>query len=234
MSQLSTVRSAMSFPFEHENRDGPPGAGPTVVPPSVVGGAVKRVMDLGLALVALPFVLPLALAMAVLIRLETPGSPIFRQTRVGRNGRPFTIYKLRTMVQGAERLGAGIYAEANDARFTRVGTFARKFSLDELPQLLNVLKGDMSIVGPRPMLPVTVKEYAADYAVILRVRPGITGLAQVSGRNELPRRARLELDKKYVVTQSMWGDIRIVARTVRVALSGDGQQNTQTRADVER
>ena len=194
----------------------------------------KRSLDLCLAMLALPFALPVMALVGIAVRLETPGSVLFRQRRIGRYGRPFTVFKLRTMVRDAERLGAGIYAERDDPRFTRVGLLARRFSLDELPQLLNVLRGEMSIVGPRPMLPVTVTEYEEDYRQILRVRPGITGLAQVSGRNALSRRRRLELDRHYASEWSIAGDVRIILKTVRVALRGEGQQNYQSREDVER
>jgi undecaprenyl phosphate N,N'-diacetylbacillosamine 1-phosphate transferase len=117
----------------------------------------KRVLDLVVAVAALPVALPVIALLGLAVRLETKGGIFFRQTRVGQHGRHFRIFKLRTMVENAEQIGAGIYAEADDPRFTRVGTFARRFSLDELPQLFNVLRGEMSIVGPRPMLPVTVE-----------------------------------------------------------------------------
>lgn len=195
---------------------------------------VKRIFDVFFALAALIVALPAIAVTAILIRLESPGNPIFRQTRVGLNGRKFTILKLRTMVQNAERIGAGIYAVANDPRFTRVGTFARRYSLDELPQLINVLKGDMSIVGPRPMLPVTIAEYKVAYDQILKVKPGITGLAQVSGRNLLSRSHRMALDSEYARNWSLGGDLKILARTVSVALTGEGQLNSQSAADVEK
>lgn len=207
---------------------------PDVVLRSVSWDVGKRILDIVIGLAALPIALPVMAVTALLIRLETPGSAVFRQVRVGRGGRPFTIFKLRTMIVGAERIGAGIYAEPNDSRFTRVGTFARRYSLDELPQLFNVLRGDMSLIGPRPMLAPTVAEYAADYRTILEVRPGITGLAQVNGRNALARSERLAFDKEYVRRRSLRLDAWILCRTVVVALRGDGQLNSQGRADVER
>jgi undecaprenyl phosphate N,N'-diacetylbacillosamine 1-phosphate transferase len=192
------------------------------------------VLDLIVAIAALPVALPVIALLGLAVRLETRGGIFFRQTRVGQHGRHFRIFKLRTMVENAERLGAGIYAEADDPRFTRVGTFARRFSLDELPQLFNVLRGEMSIVGPRPMLPVTVEQYAADYAVILRVKPGLTGLAQVNGRNALARSERLAFDRRYAESCSIDMDLSILARTVRVLLTGEGQLNNQGAKDVER
>jgi lipopolysaccharide/colanic/teichoic acid biosynthesis glycosyltransferase len=194
----------------------------------------KRVLDLVVAVAALPVALPVIALLGLAVRLETKGGIFFRQTRVGQHGRHFRIFKLRTMVENAEQIGAGIYAEADDPRFTRVGTFARRFSLDELPQLFNVLRGEMSIVGPRPMLPVTVEQYAADYAVILRVKPGLTGLAQVSGRNALARSERLTFDRRYAENCSIDMDVRILLRTVRVLLTGEGQLNNQGAKDVER
>jgi lipopolysaccharide/colanic/teichoic acid biosynthesis glycosyltransferase len=195
---------------------------------------VKRLLDLIVVLFIAPLAVPITFVVALLIRLETRGHPLFRQTRIGLGGQPFVIYKLRTMIDGAEHIGAGIYAEPGDTRFTRIGNFARRYSLDELPQLVNVLKGEMSIVGPRPMLPITVEEYGVDYEIILQAKPGITGLAQVSGRNALTRRERLELDKQYVRSRALLLDLAILLRTVRVAFSGEGQLNTQRRSDVER
>jgi lipopolysaccharide/colanic/teichoic acid biosynthesis glycosyltransferase len=203
-------------------------------PAAVAGRAAKRVVDVVLAAAILPVVLPVIGVLAALVRLESRGPAIFRQTRVGRGGRPFTVLKLRTMVLNAENLGAGIFFEANDPRITRVGAFMRRFSLDELPQVFNILRGEMSVVGPRPMLPVTVETYREDYDVILRVRPGVTGLSQVSGRNALPRSERLRLDREYALHHTLRGDIAILARTFGVALTGEGQLNDQSAADVER
>ena len=201
--------------------------------PGLLDRLAKRGLDLAIVGATAPVALGIVAAMSVAIRLESPGSPIFKQTRVGKDGEPFTVYKLRTMVDNAEHLGAGLYNEAHDPRFTRLGTFARRFSLDEVPQLFNVLKGEMSVVGPRPMLQVTVDEHAEDYAVILQAKPGLTGLAQVSGRNRLKRSARIALDKQYAADQSVATDLSIIARTFTVVISGDGQLNDQSREDVE-
>ncbi|MEZ4430444.1 MAG: sugar transferase [Nannocystaceae bacterium] len=194
----------------------------------------KRLVDVGLTLAALPGAAAILTIAGLAVAWESPGGVVFRQQRIGRGGRPFTVYKLRTMVANAERLGAGIYNEADDPRFTAVGKLLRRTSLDELPQLVNVLRGEMSLVGPRPQLPVIVEQYADDYAVILAVKPGLTGLAQVNGRNELPRSRRLALDRAYAEDWSLRQDLKIILKTVGVVLRGEGQRNDQSRADVER
>ena len=139
----------------------------------------------------------------VAIRLECPGHPIYRQRRIGRDGEPFEIYKLRTMVHGAEHIGAGMAVDEGDPRITRVGAFLRRTSLDELPNLVNVLRGEMSIVGPRPTIQVQVDQYTERQRGRLDVKPGITGWAQVNGRASLPWAERIELDLWYVEHQSL-------------------------------
>jgi len=193
----------------------------------------KRVLDLAFVVLSAPIVLPLCGVTALAIRLETPGGAIFYQTRLGRFGQKFTVYKLRTMIENAENIGAGLYNAPGDTRYTKVGTLARRFSVDEVPQLLNVIRGEMSVVGPRPALAEVVERYAGDYAEIHQVKPGLTGLAQISGRNALPRSARLRLDREYARTWSVLGDIGILLRTFRVVLGGEGQLNNQAQADVE-
>jgi lipopolysaccharide/colanic/teichoic acid biosynthesis glycosyltransferase len=193
----------------------------------------KRALDLLLACAAGVVAVPVLAVLALLVKVESRGPVIFRQERVGLNGRAFWIYKLRTMVEGADRIGAGLYAEANDPRFTRIGLFARRFSLDELPQVFNILRGDMSVVGPRPMLRMTVDEYADAYREILHAKPGVTGLAQVNGRNALSRSRRLAYDAQYARECSLSGDLRILWRTIAVVVRGDGQLNSQGREDVE-
>lgn len=195
---------------------------------------LKRALDLGIAIGVMPAALPVIGLAACCVRLESRGNPIFLQTRLGRHGRPFRVFKLRTMVQGAERLGAGLYAQENDPRFTRLGKLLRKYSVDELPQLFNVVLGDMSIVGPRPMVREVVQSYAEAYQEILKVRPGMTGLAQVSGRNELPRSRRLQLDQEYAKDWTLHGDLCLLIRTFGVVLRAEGQRNDQSRSDVER
>ena len=148
--------------------------------------------------------------------------------------RSFEVVKLRTMVENAEHLGAGIYYDDGDSRITRAGSFARLLSLDELPQLWNVLRGEMSIVGPRPMLPVIVEQYRDAYERILVVKPGITGLCQVSGRSELNRSRRLELDTEYAEGWTFVLDAKILFKTVGVLLRDRGEATAGTPDEVER
>jgi lipopolysaccharide/colanic/teichoic acid biosynthesis glycosyltransferase len=183
---------------------------------------LKRALDI---LIALPLVLlsaPVVALLAVAIRLESRGEPIYRQTRVGQDGRLFEIYKLRTMVDGAEFTGAGLAIAAGDARITRLGALLRRTSLDELPNLWNVLRGDMSIVGPRPTLKGQVDEYTERQRGRLAVKPGITGWAQINGRASLPWPERIELDLWYVEHQSLALDLRILSRTLGQVLRGHG------------
>ena len=183
---------------------------------------MRRALDIVFAGVAFVLTAPL-LALAMLaIRLESPGSAIYRQRRVGKDARPFDLFKLRTMVDGAEHLGAGLAVNAGDTRITRVGAFLRRTSLDELPNLFNVLRGDMSLIGPRPTLPVQVAQYTARQRGRLSVKPGITGWAQVNGRASLPWSERIELDLYYVEHRSLALDLRILSRTPAMVLSGGG------------
>ncbi len=171
---------------------------------------------------------PLILACAVAIRLETRGSPFYRQRRVGRGGAPFELLKLRTMVSGAEHMGAGLAVNEGDPRITRVGAVLRRFSLDELPNLVNVLRGEMAIVGPRPTVQGQVDQYTERQRRRLEVRPGITGWAQVNGRASLPWPERIELDLWYVEHRSFPLDLKILARTVRLLVSGRGLYKGET------
>jgi lipopolysaccharide/colanic/teichoic acid biosynthesis glycosyltransferase len=170
------------------------------------------------ALVSAPAVAALMLA----IRLESRGHPIYRQTRVGKDGQPFEIFKLRTMVRGAEFTGAGLAITEADDRITRVGAMLRRYSLDELPNLWNVLRGEMAIVGPRPTVEGQVRHYTPRQRGRLAVRPGITGWAQINGRASLPWPERIELDLWYVEHRSLALDLTILARTARQVLSGHG------------
>jgi len=163
----------------------------------------------------------LALAMLA-IRLESPGAVIYRQQRIGLRGAPFEMLKLRTMVQGAERIGAGLAVNADDSRITRVGALLRRTSLDELPNLLNVLRGEMSLIGPRPTIPMQVQQYTERQRGRLAVKPGITGWAQVNGRASLPWAERIELDLYYIEHRSLALDARILWRTVSMVLGGTG------------
>ncbi len=171
---------------------------------------------------------PLVALAALAIRLESPGHPLYRQTRVGKDGRPFEIYKLRTMVRGAEFTGAGLAIQEGDDRITRVGALLRRTSLDELPNLWNVVRGEMSIVGPRPTVQVQVDQYTERQRGRLKVKPGITGWAQINGRASLPWSERIELDLWYVEHRTLKLDVEILARTAKTLLSGDGLYKGET------
>ena len=189
---------------------------------------MKRALDVVVASVGLLLGGPVLVAAMAAIRLESPGHPIYRQRRIGRDGEPFDLYKLRTMVHGAEHMGAGMAVNEGDSRITRVGAFLRRTSLDELPNLANVVRGDMSIVGPRPTIPVQVEQYTERQRGRLAVKPGITGWAQVNGRASLPWADRIELDLWYVEHQSLRLDLRILARTVAILVRGEGLYKGET------
>ena len=183
---------------------------------------MKRTLDLLIAGPATLLTAPVIALLCLVIRLESPGSPIFRQTRAGRNGEPFRIFKLRTMVENAQTMGAGDAVLADDFRLTRSGRWLRRLSLDELPNLWNVLRGEMSIVGPRPTLPSQVEHYTPAQRRRLEVRPGITGWAQVHGRASLTWPERIELDIFYVEHRSLRLDLIILGRTLRTLVAGEG------------
>jgi lipopolysaccharide/colanic/teichoic acid biosynthesis glycosyltransferase len=183
---------------------------------------IRRLFDITVGLIGTVLGAPLVALAALAIRLESPGDPIYTQVRVGRDGRPFRIFKLRTMVHGAEFTGAGLAISAGDARVTRVGALLRRYSLDELPNLWNVLRGDMAVIGPRPTLQHQVDAYTERQRGRLAVKPGITGWAQVNGRASLPWSERIELDLWYVEHRSMRVDVEILRRTARLVFSGVG------------
>jgi lipopolysaccharide/colanic/teichoic acid biosynthesis glycosyltransferase len=183
---------------------------------------VNRALDLLVAALALALASPLLAACALAIKLDSRGPVLYRQRRVGRDGACFDLFKLRTMVVGAEHTGAGLYIEDRDPRITRIGRLLRRFSLDELPNLLNVLRGDLAIVGPRPTVQSQVDRYTAHQRRRLEARPGITGWAQVNGRTSLSWPERIELDVWYVDNRSLALDLRILARTVRMLVTGHG------------
>jgi lipopolysaccharide/colanic/teichoic acid biosynthesis glycosyltransferase len=187
-----------------------------------VGDLFRRVLDLVIAVPGSILTAPVIGLFALAIRIETPGHPIYTQTRAGKDGVRFQIYKLRTMVRGAEFTGAGLAIQEGDDRITRVGQFLRRYSLDELPNLWNVLRGEMSIVGPRPTLPVQVEQYTERQRGRLAVKPGLTGWAQVNGRASLPWSERIELDLWYVEHRSLGLDFKIVLKTIGMVLSGQG------------
>jgi lipopolysaccharide/colanic/teichoic acid biosynthesis glycosyltransferase len=189
---------------------------------------VTRAFDVTVAGLALLVTAPLLAMAAIAIRIESAGSPIYRQRRVGRDGQPFEMLKLRTMVAGAEHMGAGMAVNQGDPRITRVGAQLRRFSLDELPNLVNVLRGEMSIVGPRPTIQAQVDQYTDRQRRRLEVKPGITGWAQVNGRASLPWHERIELDVWYVDNRSLLLDLRILARTARMLATGHGLYKGET------
>ena len=179
-------------------------------------------MNRFLALLALIPATPVLIVAAIAIKLDSRGPVFYRQRRVGKDGQPFEMLKLRTMVSGAEHMGAGLAVNQGDARITRVGAILRRFSLDELPNLVNVLKGEMAIVGPRPTIQVQVDSYSDHQRRRLEVKPGITGWAQVNGRASLPWSERIELDVWYVDHRSPVLDLKIIARTLRMLVTGHG------------
>jgi lipopolysaccharide/colanic/teichoic acid biosynthesis glycosyltransferase len=188
----------------------------------------RRAFDVLVSALGLALTSPLLLLAAVAIRIESPGPVLYRQRRIGLDGEPFEMLKLRTMVQGAEHVGAGLRIDAGDARITRVGALLRRTSLDELPNLLNVLRGEMAIVGPRPTIPRQVEQYSERQRGRLSVKPGITGWAQVNGRASLPWSERIELDLEYVERRSLWLDLKILALTPKLVLGGGGLYKGET------
>ena len=218
---------------ELEELDGTPLLTFSTTPGDASALLAKRFLDVSLAALVGLVCLPLAAVVAVLIKLTSHGPVLFRQVRCGLNGRPFTFYKLRTMVDGAEemreevehlnQLDGPVFKAENDPRVTPVGRFLRRFSLDEIPQLWNVLLGEMSLVGPRPPLPEEVARYEKWQRRRLSMKPGLTGLWQVSGRNDLTRFDEwMELDLAYIDNWSLGLDFRILLRTIPAVLSGRG------------
>jgi lipopolysaccharide/colanic/teichoic acid biosynthesis glycosyltransferase len=189
---------------------------------------VRRAIDILASAGGLLLSSPLLLAAALAIRLESPGAVLYRQRRAGLNGRPFQMLKLRTMVSGAEHVGAGLAINENDSRITRVGALLRRTSLDELPNLVNVLRGDMSLIGPRPTLPAQVEQYSERQRGRLSVKPGITGWAQVNGRASLPWPERIELDLYYIEHRSLSLDLQILRRSVTLVVGGSGVYKGET------
>ena len=183
---------------------------------------MNRALDVLVAAAALAVTAPLLVLAAIAIKLDSRGPVFYRHERVGMGGVPFQLWKLRTMVVGAEHIGAGLYLEQRDSRITRAGRLLRRFSLDELPNLFNVLQGDMAIVGPRPTVQVQVDRYTEHQRRRLEVRPGITGWAQVNGRTALSWPERIELDVWYVDHRSLALDLRILARTAKLLATGHG------------
>jgi lipopolysaccharide/colanic/teichoic acid biosynthesis glycosyltransferase len=194
---------------------------------------VKRIMDVGLAIVGLIAGAPLLLVSAIAIKLGSCGPVFFRLRVAGLRGKGFDQLKLRTMVHGARESGDRFETSSSDPRITRVGHFLRRWSIDELPQLWNVLRGEMSIVGPRPVFFEIASMYSAAQARRLAMRPGLTGLAQVQGRNLLTWSERVELDIFYVEHYSLWMDCEIMARTIPVLFQGEGVYGKDGRVRVQ-
>lgn len=191
--------------------------------------AVKRFLDVTASFLGLVLLSPLMLAVSILIKIDRRGPVIFRQTRIGRNGKVFEIYKFRSMCVGAEKTGSGVYSGKGDARVTRIGKFLRATSIDELPQLLNILKGEMSFVGPRPPLtyhPWKYEEYTDFQKRMFEVRPGITGWAQVNGRKDVEWHKRIELNVWYVDHMSLLLDIKIMFMTAFKVLTNADNENS--------
>lgn len=179
----------------------------------LVGNLIKRILDICFSLLAIVMLSPVFVAIIIIIRLTSKGPAIFRQERAGKDGRAFVFYKFRTMKVGVEPFGPSPKS-GEDPRLTKVGRFLREHSLDELPQLFNILNRDMSIVGPRPLYLSQMAEWNERQKKRLLVKPGLTGLAQVSGRGELTKEEKLELDVKYVETAGFSTDIKIILATI--------------------
>lgn len=191
--------------------------------------AVKRFLDVTASFLGLVLLSPLLLVVSILIKIDSRGPVIFRQKRIGRNGKVFEIYKFRSMCVGAEKTGSGVYSGKGDARVTRIGKILRATSIDELPQLLNILKGEMSFVGPRPPLtyhPWKYEEYTDFQKRMFEVRPGITGWAQVNGRKDVEWHKRIELNVWYVDHMSLLLDIKIMFMTAFKVLTNADNENS--------
>ena len=190
---------------------------------------IKRFLDILVSAVALVVLSPLLLLLALLVRLTSEGPAIFKQKRIGKDGKVFEIYKFRSMCVGAEGQGSGVDSGKGDARVTKIGKILRATSLDELPQFVNILKGEMSFVGPRPPLtyhPWDYSEYTKEQLRMFEVRPGITGWAQVNGRKDVEWNRRIELNVWYVDHMSLWLDIKIMFMTVFKVLKNADNENT--------
>ena len=189
---------------------------------------IRRAVDILVSGGLLVLASPVLLAATLAIRIESPGPVLYRQRRSGLHGHAFDVLKLRTMVEGAEHKGAGLAINEDDARITRVGKLLRRTSLDELPNLVNVLRGEMTLIGPRPTLPVQVEQYDERQRGRLAVKPGITGWAQVNGRAALPWSERIELDLYYIEHRSLALDIKILWRSLTMVLTGSGIYKGET------
>ncbi|TDI80264.1 MAG: sugar transferase [Caldithrix sp.] len=183
----------------------------------------KRIVDIVLSILITLILSPLFFLVAILVKLASKGPVFFRHARVGKNEEPFQMWKFRTMTHGADQIGPGL-TEDEDSRITGVGKFLRRLSLDELPQLFNVMLGEMSLVGPRPEIPEIVQTYSPQQKKALSIRPGITGLSQISGRDDLPIDIKLNLEVEYVETVSMGLDFKILLKTIPTIINARGNR----------
>lgn len=193
---------------------------------------VKRVIDFLIAFVALTILFIPLIIVAIIIKIDSKGPVIFKQERLGKNGVPFSIWKFRSMCVGAEKQGTGVYSYKGDSRITRVGRILRATSIDELPQLVNILKGDMALIGPRPALtyhPWPYEQYSEHQRHMFDVLPGVTGWAQVNGRKEVPWPERIELNVWYAMNISLWLDLKIFFMTIfKVITNANNENVTET------
>lgn len=192
--------------------------------------AIKRGFDIIIGCVGIVILSPVFAATAIAIKIDSPGNVLFFQERIGKDGKVFKIIKFRSMCVGAEHTGSGVYSGKGDARVTRVGKFIRATSIDELPQLINLIRGDMSLIGPRPPLtyhPWTIDKYTEEQLHMFDVRPGITGWAQVHGRKDVEWNKRIELNVWYVRNISFWLDLKIFFMTFVKVLKNEGNENTE-------
>lgn len=194
---------------------------------------IKIIFDYITSFFALIILSPIFIIIAFFIKIDSKGPVFFKQERVGKDGKLFIIYKFRTMIVNAVNKGHGISVVSNDPRITRVGSFLRKWSLDELPQLINILKGDMSLIGPRPTLEYQVKQYTDYMKRRLEVKPGITGLAQINGRKELTWEERIAYDIQYIDNWSIYLDFKIILRTILVLINRDGVYNDKNLVEFQ-
>lgn len=194
---------------------------------------IKRVIDVVASLIGLILLSPILVILGLLVVVDSGWPPLYVHERIGRFGKPFRLYKYRSLVVNAANIGAGLWFEKDDPRVTRVGKFLRRSSMDELSQLLNVLKGDMSLVGPRPGLAVITDKFTAAQQRRHVVPPGITGWQQINGRNELTWSQRVELDLWYIDNWSLWLDLLILLRTVGVVVSAAGMRIDQAPEEVD-
>lgn len=189
---------------------------------------VKRILDFSVALIAAIILSPLMAITAIAVKVESEGPAVFKQDRLGLNAKVFKIYKFRSMCQGAEHTGTGVYSGADDIRVTKIGKIIRATSIDELPQLFNIIKGDMSFIGPRPPLtyhPWDISEYTEEQLHMFDVRPGISGWAQINGRKDVEWHKRIELNCWYVDNMSLWLDIKILFTTFLKVLKNEDNVN---------